>query len=215
MNTLEMETGSFQITLQPGDNWLHDHPLFGPFTFENPPTFALWITDEFDTYVDTIYVSKKIGQVAWISNDDPRPEALPLWSFKRGGQPTEESPVPDGITGATPKDSSMYQVSPGSGLSKFTLWLELNHSLDYNSYYLEGINDENAENYSGGIGGSGQPSLVYRADIDLNTDSGMLINFVLAGHGEPGGESTGTVYADTSSVSSAKEILERAEVKIQ
>jgi len=215
MNTYTAESGDLLIKVDTGSEWLHNHPLIGPITRPNPPTFAIWITDELNNYIDDIYVTKKIGQVAWIANDDPRPEALPLWSSVRGGQPTVENQVPDGLSGATPSIASSFKVSPASGLSRFIIWLEINHSLDYNSFFPEGVNDDEADNYSGGIGGSGQPALVYRADIDTALNAGSIVELILAGHSESGGDDSGVYYADLTCITTAADIIEKVEVEIK
>ncbi|WP_155816629.1 hypothetical protein [Sphaerochaeta pleomorpha] len=214
MQSLEFETGSLKITMESGDEWLHDYPLLGPIAMKNPPTFALWVTDESDNYIDTIFVTKKFGEVSWIANDDPREEALPLYSFVRGGQPTKETPAPDEITGATPLASSSYKVIPSSDLKKCKLYLEINHSLDYNSFFLEGVNDMNASNYSGGIGGSGQPALVYCAVIDRESDASKTVEFELVGYSEPGKAGNGTIYTDLSQITTAKDIVKTVKVQV-
>lgn len=214
MQPLEFETGSLKVTLESGSEWLHDYPLLGPVVMKNPPTFALWVTDEADNYIDTIFVTKKYGEASWIANDDPREEALPLYSFVQGSQPTKESPAPDAVTGATPLASCSYKVIPASDLNKFNLYLEINHSLDYNRFYLEGVTDVNAPNYSGGIGGSGQPALVYRAVVDREQDVSKTIAFTLVGHSEPGKKGNGTIYADVSQITTAKEIVDAVQVQI-
>lgn len=216
LSPLEIEAGRFLVSVETGKNWLHDYPILGPIKKKNPPTYALWITDEYDRYIDTIYVTKKMGEASWVSNDDNRPEALPLWSYMRGGQPSEKNRAPDGVTGATAKVSSKYLVSPGSYLSKFKIWLEINHSIDYNDYFPTGINDENASNFSGGEGGSGQPALVYSSSIiDMVNDSESVVELILCGHSEPGGAKTGTIYGDLSKITSAKKIIANVKVELR
>lgn len=157
---VNVEDGNMAISIETGSYWLHDYPLWGPIIKKNPPTFAIWLTDENDVYIRTVYASKKVSSANWIANDDSRPESLPQWFRQRGGQPTEENPETDALTSATPRQSFTCTDDSGS-LERFKIWFEINHSIDYNQYFTSELFDEDDFQFNGGTGGSGQPAVVY------------------------------------------------------
>lgn len=202
------------IEISVGDEWLHDYPILGPISRPNPPTFAVWMTASADPldFVGTVFVTAKMGNASWIRADDGRPEALPVWSLARGGQPTSSSPAPDGVTGATPVDDSAYVVSWDSPPAEVYVWLEINHSVDYTAAYPDGAGP-GTSGYSGGPGGSGQPALIYCAGVDT-TVPGASRTMQLTGHSEPGDIGVGTVYDDLAGIDSALRIINHATVQV-
>lgn len=214
---LKSDDWSIQVDIVAGEEWVHPFPLFGPITKPNYPTFALWVTEEDGTYIDTVFVTKKIGDASWAYADDGRPEALPLWSKVRGGQPSSGSPVADGVSGASPRGSQAYGLTRGALPDRIYIWLEINHSVDYNASYKEGISDPDAPFYSGGKGGSGQPALVYRALVDLSQSPGTGFSLDLVGHSEAGGVWDGTDYyaADPGEITTALSIVKSATVTLR
>jgi len=100
--------------------------------------------------------------------------------------PTAADPVVDALTSATPKEGFELALEPATGLRQFRILVEVNQSLDFNEAYPEGAVDGEA-GYSGGAFGSGQPSLVYYADIDLDDSAVGSYDFALLGQGSPSG----------------------------
>ncbi len=207
--SVQRTDGDIVVELVTGPNWIHDFPLFGPISKPNRPTFALWISDEAGRYIDTIFVTAKMARGAWSFADDERPEALPLWSSVKG------RPVPDALSGATPKGASSYQINPKTLPDRFIVWLEINHSVDYNESYPEGVEDPADPRYSGGRGGSGQPALVYRAQVEPAKQSSSLVELTLFGHSDAGGLGGGALSVDLSGLDSALHILKKAVVHIR
>lgn len=215
MPDLAYAEGDLQLSIEAGDEWLHDFPLFGPFKIKNPPTMAAWVTDEHGNFLQTIYVSDKMGRSEWKFNQDNRPEALPTWVYQRGGQPTTDAPESDGVTGATPDGDQSFALSPSDDLERFYIWLEVNHSVDYNQAYPEGVEDPQAPGYSGGEGGSGQPALVFRVFVDRNLHQGRTLPMDILGHSAPGGISDGTLYTELQGITTARNIVREAYVILQ
>ncbi|MDD2437282.1 MAG: hypothetical protein PHG27_12370 [Massilibacteroides sp.] len=209
-----------QVMVTKGDEWLHDFPLFLGIVKKNPPQIAIWIEDLAGNYLTTIYVSHKIATESWQSNGgNRRKEALPTWCYARGVQssdglylPTKTQPLVDGISGATPYGSFDVKIRPVGGLKQFVVKIELNHSTDWNDNYPENAKEGDA-NYSGGKEGSGQPAIVYAAEIDLDSIRKQYTATVI-GHSSPDGNN-GDIYPDTSSLTSALNIVKEITINIQ
>lgn len=210
---VEYEKGSVEIVVERGDAWLHDFPLFLGIKRKNPPQIAVWIEDAQGRYLSTVYASSKIATQSWLAaGGNRRREALPHWCHSRGVQyadglylPTKSEPLADGISGATPRGSFDLKLSPEAGLDRFVVKVEVNHSTDFNETYPESAK-EGEPGYSGGRHGSGQPAVVYAADVDLSSGSEEF-EAVLVGHSSPDG-SSGGIDPDISGLTSALRIVD-------
>jgi hypothetical protein len=222
---LEYRQGDLKIYVEQGDNWLHDFPLFMGIKLKNPPQIAIWMEDTQGAYLSTVYASHKIATQSWQMNGgNPRKEALPHWQHSRalknadgvsGATPRggiEIKPLADGISGATPRGSFDVKIRPNGTLKQFVVKIEVNHSTDFNDYYTETAK-EGEPNYSGGKEGSGQPAIVYAADVDLSTGA-TSFEAVLIGHSSPDGTS-GRIDADMSHFTTAIHIVKRITVNIK
>ena len=109
--------------------------------------------------------------------------------------PTKKEPFTDGLTGATPHSGFDVKMQPAGGLKQFRIKIEINHSTDFNESYPKSA-QEGDDNYSGGKEGSGQPAVVYAADIDLTSGVTSYVASLI-GHSSPDG-SSGQLYTDTS-----------------
>lgn len=207
------ESKDLEISIETGANWIHDFPLFMGIKLKNPPQFAIWITDLDTNYIGTLYCTHKIAREGWAANGgNRRKEALPFWAYNRGVVesdglylPTKENPLVDGLTGATPKEDYHIKYTPAKN-STFLVWAEFNHSTDFNDYYPKSA-EPGDPNYSGGKEGSGQPAVIYRAEVDLNAPvNEWPVN--LCGHSSTGG-SDGKLYPGTETLTTALSIVER------
>ena len=171
-------------------------------------------------YLSTVYVTHKIATQSWqASGGNRRKEALPHWCYSRGVKyddglylPTKKEPLIDGISGATPHESFDIKLNPATALKKFVVKIEINHSTDFNEAFPKSAKDGEA-NYSGGKEGSGQPAIVYAANVDLSK-SEKSFEANLMGHSSPDG-SSGEVNKDTSGLTTALHIVKRITVIIQ
>lgn len=82
--------------------------------------------------------------------------------------PMRHQPLPDAVSGATPKGCLDVRITTDSLPQRFAVMVEINHSTDFNECYPRTAK-ENTLGYSGGEEGCGQPALVYRADIDMTS----------------------------------------------
>ena len=200
---VEYEKGSVEIVVERGDAWLHDFPLFLGIKRKNPPQIAVWIEDAQGRYLSTVYASSKIATQSWLAGVQYA-DGLYL--------PTKSEPLADGISGATPRGSFDLKLSPEAGLDRFVVKVEVNHSTDFNETYPESAK-EGEPGYSGGRHGSGQPAVVYAADVDLSSGSEEF-EAVLVGHSSPDG-SSGGIDPDISGLTSALRIVERITIRVR
>jgi hypothetical protein len=198
----------FLIRIIPGPEWIHAFSLF----IKNPPQYALWLEDETGRYMGTIYVTGKIARGGWIANKgNRRIEALPVWMHKRNVrvpdgllQPDKDNPVTDGLSGATPREGQELRFAPRQGLTRFWLYLEINHSTDFNDTWPKDAR-KGERGWSGGKEGSGQPSLVYRVFIDGGESGPWTMELV--GSGSSDG-SDGTIETRLTGITTAYNIIE-------
>lgn len=217
---IEYREGNCKITIEPGEAWLHDYPLFLGIKKKNPPQLAVWLEDPEGNYLATLYATYKIAAEAWQgAHGNRRKEALPHWCHTRGVVyedglylPTKEHPLTDCLTGATPRGGFDIKVKPGNALTRFVVKIEINHSTDFNAFYpeLAGMNDAG---YSGGKEGSGQPAVVYAAGIDLSAGI-ETFEAALIGHSSADGNS-GELDTDLSGLTTALRIVKRIAIEIQ
>ena len=196
--TVQIKQGEILVTVEGGEEWLHWYSALK----KNPPQLALWLEREDGSFAGTIFASRKVATGKWaFSGENPRKEALPVWKHRSSREET------DVISGATPRGAFSVALAPREGASdrRFYLWAEFNHSTDWNDYYPEGA-DEGESGYSGGSEGSGQPSVLYRTLIDLDSGA-QRYDFQVVGHGSPDG-SDGDVVADLTTLTSALGIVE-------
>lgn len=216
---LEYGQTDLQVEVEKGPEWFHDFPLFLGIKKSNPPQIAVWMEDMEGNYLSTIYVTHKIATQSWTaSGGSRRKEALPHWCHARGivyddglYLPTKDRPLTDGISGATPQGSFDLKLCPTDALKQFVVKIELNHSTDFNDYYPKSAREGNP-NYSGGKEGSGQPAIVYTANIDL-TSGEHSFEALLEGHSSPDG-SSGDLDPDTSTLTTALQIVKRITITL-
>lgn len=214
------EHGSVRVVVEQGDAWLHDFSLFLGLKKKNAPQIAVWIEDPEGRYLETVYVSHKIATQSWTAaGGNRRREALPHWCHRRGVQygdglylPTKREPVADGISGATPRGSFDVKLTPAGELTRFVVKVEVNHSTDFNDAWPESAREGQA-GYSGGKLGSGQPAVVYAAEVDLSSGA-REFEAALVGYSSPDG-SSGELFADVSELTSALRIVKRITVRVQ
>jgi hypothetical protein len=172
---------------------------------------AIWLTDSRGTFVDTIYVTRKIAQKGMGNRGGEldsriggsRLSALPVWAHQRGENygecnfyPTKEKPLPDAITSATPKTGEfIWKWNPKNNLEegKYTYYIEVNKSFDDNEYH----------DYSWY---RGQPSVVWKGEIMVGRDSSRSAAKII-GHGHVAG-TNGDINPDLTTLTSSLNLIE-------
>ncbi|AEV27921.1 hypothetical protein SpiGrapes_0057 [Sphaerochaeta pleomorpha str. Grapes] len=227
MDTVDPTLSQVEILVNPGPDYLHEFPLFLFISLHNPPQMVLWAETTEGQFIDTLMVTEKIGTMKWMkASKDPvgdgqirRLEALPVWEWKRGvlasdglPLPTSDTPMPDAITHASPKADFSVRTDLAKSYDEVYLYFEVNHSTDFNDTYTA---DEQigSENYNGGVMGSGQPALVYRAYVNFTNPELSSKTFELIGHSSPSG-TDGNIYTDMQGIDSALGIIESISPKV-
>lgn len=194
----------------------------------NHPSFVFWIEDLKGNYIETLYVTRFVatgvyehgesGPGKWKtdSGEARRPASLPYWSHKRGIVapdglyiPSPSTPVPDAITGATPKSSFVLKTGiTFQKEKKFRILMEINQPWDSNSFWVNSKYEGDPDYFT-----SLQPALVYAVTIDLNeSEKEYCLNPV--GHSHPSGKD-GKLYTDISTITTAREIAQKIIVRIK
>jgi hypothetical protein len=197
------------------------------------PQIAIWIEDSAGNYIETLLVTTSTAKGLFYSGrsasnfkeaDDAKEEAntptrrvdaLPYWSHKRNHKyddgfysPPPGEPLPDGITGATPKENFYFKAHENGidDLQSFRVMVEVNVAFDENEYYSEYDFLEDSL-YHGGTGLLGQPSLIYGTSVSRR-DRQRYYVLSLLGHGHHSG-ATGELISDMKTVTTAKYVVER------
>ena len=183
----------------------------------NHPLMAIWTEDTNSNYIQTLFVAESLGKGIfqhgdatsgkWLPAAIRRPAALPVWAHSRGivapdslFVPTPENAVPDAYTGATPQISFALNTRLDKpGPQKFYVLFEINQTWDWNEYWTNNKYPDD-EVYKS----SCQPSLIYRALIDLN-DNTKVTSMELIGRGHHSGQD-GKIYGDLETMTTALNI---------
>ena len=146
--------GGIELSVEPGERWLGKMKVF-IFSTDKTPQMAAWIENEQGIYISTIIVTNKNAKKKWISAPkEGRPEALPVWNNKIQNM-IDISQI-DSVSAATSKGAVDARIDNGSLVNgqKYSVYLEINHSFDYNDFWTESNSGVN-----------GQPSLIYHANF--------------------------------------------------
>jgi hypothetical protein len=138
-----------------------DEALWSKTEWAEPPQVAIWLENEETGAIRTLFVSYRTAKDEWVGQSVV-PASLPYWVSRyregagRDEGPTRGNPLPDAVTGPTPKGSFSHAFDVPDG--SWDLYLEVNVSGDYNRHYVRVERNGVLADF-----GAGQPSLVYRA----------------------------------------------------
>ena len=199
------------------------------------PMMAIWLEDASGNYLQSIYVSATPATniMRYTDNWVARPQGLPVWMHKAGkktlhngqtiflAKPANKIPEDiDAVSGATQKRS--YVMKSRADEKKcmkpdVSIFLEINQSFD-DGWYFNEKNNQHEEPISGNFRddsffkgtGVGEPSIVYRAKVDLRKHRTYQLNgesedeIRLIGYGHFAGR-TGIIYDDFYAMNKGKE----------
>ncbi|MFT6409005.1 MAG: hypothetical protein ACJAQ6_002428 [Arenicella sp.] len=235
--SISVEEGSFQtLTTNVGDQGIpieielrkglhyesEPQPLFLGLSYTTTPQVAFWLEDLAGRYISTIYVTQKISNGSFVPTDNifktvSRPESLPYWAHQRGVSYADNALMPsadntdlDGMTGATPLGNYDVRSKLNTDLRQFKVMMEINRSYDFNGFYTKDKYPDDAV-YSGS-GSSGQPSVIYSTEINLDENQHTYIMTPI-GHGHYSGQD-GKLYDNFQGIDTALQLVKRVVVGI-
>lgn len=182
------------------------------------PTLAIWVEDAYGNYLQDLYISQKLAKEEFINFEHKRrPEALPVWSHRRAVQaadglfvPDQETPIADGMTGATPTTSWILQSQISPRTDSIRVFMEINQSYDWNSFYHSAAFPDDPV-YSG-PGQVGQPALIYGTKAFSLKEAGIE-KMQLLGRAHHSGQD-GKIYTDLEQMTTALEMVDRILVEV-
>lgn len=141
-----------ELRLEPGPHYAKDMKVF-LFSYTVWPQVAAWLETPDGRFVDTLYVTELAVTGKYRAAPKAgRPESLPVWTARKSG--AAEAVSSPTTVGAPVSYASGLAASLPPG--RYVVMLETNRSYDWNETYTK----KNA-------GVNGQPSLVYRAELEL------------------------------------------------
>ena len=156
------------------------------------PQTAVWVETPGGEYRGTLFVTERAARGRWrMAPKTGRPEALPVWTHARSH--TAEADV---VASATPRYALPREIRAAEGFSPgaYVIWMEVNRSFDYNDRYPKSL------------GVCGQPSVVYRAEVQVGPNP-CEAAFAPVGTGSPDG-SDGEIRPGLPGITTALEIYE-------
>ncbi len=215
--SISSPAGASKLILNVKTGTEYSHQLkFGLLKFDIIPQMAFWVEDENGKFITNIYITEKSAKSKWGIPGVNRPAALPIWSHNQGilystklYMPDPKHPLPDAVTGATPKISFTREwvVPLDLASGKYKINAEINSSYDYNETYKKGL-PADSSNYNDV---NGQPSVLYQGEIILDKND-MKINLIPVGHGNPLGKN-GEITADMTGITTALKIIDSVDVE--
>ncbi len=192
----------------------------------NHPLMAIWVEDEAGKFIQTLYVAESIGKGnfdhgdastgKWLPGPILRPASLPYWAHRRGIKnsagsfvPEASNPIADAYTGPTPPGNfilNTYVENPE--LRKFTVYMEINQTWDWNEYWTNAKYPDDADYKT-----SCQPALVYKADVNIDSDT-KTYDLKAIGHSHYSRKS-GELFTDLSTITTALNIVKEIRVNVK
>ncbi len=222
LNTLQAQPK--QIETKKNAEGIPVKVMFEKGDTHNHPLLVIWLQDEDGKYIETLYAARSIAtskykfgkaeKGVWQPGMHRRPAALPYWAHNRGKMapdslfiPHPEEPMPDAITGPTPKNNfTLKSVIPKNIETPFFVLLEINQPWDWNEYWTNARFPDDKEYKT-----SAQPAVVYRAKVTSIDQPETQMKLV--GRSHHSGKD-GKLYKDTETLSTAKNIVKSVKVSL-
>lgn len=200
INDVRLGEAKLVVSIEPGAEWTH----YIYHIIKASPQYAIWMEDTEGSFLGTLYVTQKTFDWAKKSagQKPERVEALPYWWHKQ-----KLVQLTDAMTSATPQNDIHIYNMISDYPARVVVKLEINNSLDFNEHYTK--NGKNGTEYSGA---SGQPALIYAAEVDLANPGEYDLRLI--GHSSPDG-SDGRLYLDMSYVTTAMRIIKSTTVQLK
>ena len=195
--TSQVQGQKFTLTVTPGKDYTASTTILLFIKIPLYPQLACWLETRDGKYVDAVYVTPKGAKKSFFSAPaNGRPEALPVWYHREAERPA----VPDAVSGATASREAAHvkrlSVSPG----RYVAFLEVNRSYDYNERYTKAR-----------TGVNGQPSLIYRAELEAGEGPSRAM-FAPIGTGSVDG-SSGSITPGLEGITTALTLIDHATIE--
>jgi hypothetical protein len=188
--------GTFTLKVTPGPEYKASTTILLLIKIPLYPQMACWIETPDGGYAGTVYVTAKGAKRNFFSAPAAgRPEALPVWYHRQA----LNKAATDAVSGATASTSADHEARLTLAPGRYTAFLEVNRSYDYNERYTRA---------SSGV--NGQPSLVYRAEIVVGKDPSRAA-FAPVGTGSVDG-SDGGIHPGLEGITTALALIDHAEL---
>ena len=191
---------AMELSVEQGEYWQGKMKVMF-FSVKKTPQLAAWIEDENGQYVATLAVTNRSAKGKWRSAPkEGRPEALPVWNHRQQNNGPADI---DAASTATPKSSFEAKIDkdPLTGGNTYSVYLEINHSFDYNEVWTESNSGVN-----------GQPSAIYHGQFIAGNPAKIVLKPV--GHGIVDG-SGGEIIHEMESLTSAWGIIKNASLTVK
>jgi hypothetical protein len=188
----------------------------------NAPSFAIWIEDMNENFIQELFVTKAVAtgiykfgdntSGKWAAGERLYAATLPYFIHKKSKDaaiPNSDKPIVDAYTGATPKQDFLLKTKSDNKIDgKFRILLEINQTWDYNNYWHNAKYPDDKDYKT-----SCQPSIIYAVTIDpKNLMNEYILNPI--GHGHYSGKD-GKLYTDLSTFTSALNIIKEVKVVVK
>lgn len=222
LSTLQAQPG--QIETKKDAEGIPVKVMFEKGETHNHPLLVIWLQDKEGNYIETLYAARSIAtskykfgkaeKGVWQAGVHRRPAALPYWAHNRGKMapdslfiPHPDDPMPDAITGPTPKSNfTLKSVLPKNIETPFYVLLEINQPWDWNEYWTNARFPNDKEYKT-----SAQPAVVYRAKVTSRKQSEIPMKLV--GRSHHSGKD-GKLYKDTETLTTAKNIVKSVKLTL-
>ena len=179
------------------------------------PQIAIWAETSTGALIETFFVSEESAYAEgfeWAGAERRRVDLLPIWrhqfTLASGVEPNGEI---DSYSASTPEHSFSVENYLKEDASGFYVCVEVNAPNDMNAFF-HADQPTTAEGYT--YPGVGQPSVYFSAFIDPSTPTKYyLMDYV--GHGGSNSQPVGKVHFDSSSITTARDLIEKVLVRIQ
>lgn len=197
----ETDGKAISISIEDGNAWSSYYE-----GIKQLPQIAIWLEDDSGKFIETLYVTAFFGQQKIGNFNIPNivfgRGTLPLWIGRQytgtGSYPTRNKPIPDSITKATPKARFTLNTRVPSNIKSGQIYIEVDLRGDSNSSYPDAV--------------YGQPSIVYRADVDFSK-TGRTFEFERVGSTLKDDE--GHYLKGLEGITTAKNIIRNATVLVK
>jgi hypothetical protein len=189
-------SNTMELSVEPGEYWKGKKKILF-FTLDRMPQMAAWMENNQGMYISTLTVTNKGSKNSWISAPkEGRPEALPVWNHKIKNNISQI----DSVSSATSKGVVDVKIDNSSfeNGQEYNVYLEINHSFDFNETWPEKEKDVN-----------GQPSLIYQARFIAGIPGKTKL--IPIGHGSVDG-SNGDIVKNLEGITTALSIIKEANI---